>query len=127
MAIPSGEWLGGGVAFAGVLVSAVFGKPAWKLARMQVATAEATEAAEATRKMAADVAKLLGGNMDPGDIGVGDDNPSIRDLLVTISEQNRETSALAAAFAHHVRDGHGGTIPVDVIGRMRPFRQPPRR
>lgn len=123
MTIPGGDAIGGGIAFAGVLLSAVFGKPAWRLAQMQLATAEATEAAENTRKMAEAVSKILGGHIDPDDIEVGPDHPSIRDLLMEINAATTESSVLAAAFAHHVADGHGGRIPIDVVGRMRPFRE----
>ena len=103
-----------------MIVSAVFGKPAWQLARSKVkAQHEAEQAAEERqelREIAGAVARILAGTDDPKKMPeVSSSNPSIRDLLHDVLEETAaNTSAVAilrAIMEHHLAEPHGGPIP----------------
>lgn len=105
---------------AAVVVSLVFGRPAWLLARSQLRRQkESTEAAEEraeVRKLAAAVARVLAGSDNPDEIPYPTkENPSIKDLLhdltAELSATQSEVAIVRHMFEEHIRDGHGGRVP----------------
>lgn len=113
----------GELIFAGaaVLVTAVFGWPAWKLSRRAEHQAAKDDAQARTEALAVAVAGYLGVPLDktagsPGRIVFGreqpsKENPSVLDLLTEIRDYQQEQAILSLIIAHHLGDNHGPAVP----------------
>ncbi|HVH77989.1 MAG TPA: hypothetical protein VM782_01245 [Stellaceae bacterium] len=105
---------------AAVLLTAVFGKPAWQLARHRLKAQRAAEKAEEDRQelrlLAGAVAKVLTGTDNPDLIpDPSPENPSLQDLLHDALEETAALTSAVALLQHavelHLAVPHGGEIP----------------